>query len=177
MKKYLLISLFLCFLASYGQELTFKSVRPKAKKKDSITYTALDYKIISLVRDTISIDTTLTIHNEYKHNPIGRDMFEYMPFSNMGQTYSSLAYDFRQTSLHTEMGATANNFYYLKTKEIPYYYLPTPITQFMYRSGIEQGQVLHSLFSANINPSLNVFVRYNALRSLGNYQNILSSIG
>lgn len=184
MKKLIYISILLWSVGIWAQEEkkedetgTFKSIRPKRKKQDSITFTALDYKIISLVRDTTAIDTSLTVRSEYKHHPVGKDMFEYMEFSNMGQTYNALAIDLRNKSIRPEMGATANNFYYIRSHEVPYYYLPTPITEFMYKSGIEQGQVLHTLFAANINPNLNIFVRYNALRSLGKYQNILSSIG
>lgn len=189
MKEIVTVVCFFCVLGLFGQDfeqdshqsqggkIQFKSGRPKAKKKDSITFTALDYKIISLARDTTSIDTTLSVRAYYKHNPIGKDMFEYLPFSNMGQTYNSLAYDFRQTEIQPQIGGTTNRFYYLSAADIPYYYLPTPITQFTYKSAVEQGQMLHSLFSANINPRLNIFIRYNAMRSLGNYQNILSSIG
>lgn len=185
MKKIIGIVCFFCGFWVFGQEIDpsssgkvqFKSGRPKPKKKDSISFTALDYKIISLVRDTTSIDTTLTIQADYKHNPTGKDTFEYTPFSNMGQTYNSLAYDFRKATIEPQMGGTANAFYYLKAKDIPYYYLPTPITQFAYKSAVEQGQLLHTLFSANITPQINLFIRYNAIRSLGSYQNILASIG
>lgn len=162
-----------------GQEdkLVFKSLRLKTKKRDSILSSATNYKIISWVRDTISVDTTLTIHAEYEHNPIRKDMFEYLSLSNMGQAYTRLGYSFRNTDVTPEMGATANNYYYIAPSEVPYFYLPTPMTQFFYKSGMEQGQSLHSLFSANITPNLNLFIRYNAMRSLGHYQNILSSIG
>lgn len=180
------VSFIVCFWSFwvFGQDDTnssgkihFKSSRPKPKKKDSISYSAKDYKIISLARDTTFIDTTLSVRNDYKHNPTNRDMFEYMPFSNMGQTYNALGYDFRQGETQPQMAGSANHFYYIKPQEVSYYHLPTPITQFMYRSAMEQGQVLQTLFSANISPNINLFVRYNAMRSLGYYQNILSSIG
>ena len=48
-----------------GSGLSFKSLRPK-KKKDSITFTANDYKIISYLRDTTAVDTSLTIDKYYK---------------------------------------------------------------------------------------------------------------
>ena len=88
--KYLFSILFLCISSEfYAQNNTnFKSARPKAKKKDSITLTARDYKMITIKRDTISIDTTLSVQAMYKMNPIKKDMFEYIPFSNMGQRYN-----------------------------------------------------------------------------------------
>lgn len=172
-----LLSLFAFLSLTAQNQNDFKSIRPKPQKKDSISFTASDYKIISLVKDTTAIDTTLTIRKDYSHNPTGKDLFEFMPLANMGQTYNSLAYSFKRNDLRPKMGLTANDFYYIKSEEIPYYYLPTPITQFMYKTGMEQGQVLQTLFSANVSPNLNLFIRYNALRSLGNYENILSSIG
>ena len=51
------------------------------------------------------------------------------------------------------------------------------MTEFSFKSGLSQGQMLQSFFSANLSPEFNFFVRYNALRSLGDYKNILSSIG
>ena len=86
--------------------VTFKSLRPK-KKKDSITFTALDYKIITYTRDTTSIDTSLTMQKYYLNNEWGKDMFGKMPFSNMGQPYNTMAYDFRRQDYVPSMGAEA----------------------------------------------------------------------
>ena len=55
-----------------GGGVTFKSLRPK-KKKDSITFTALDYKIITYTRDTTSVDTTLSMQKYYLNNEWGKD--------------------------------------------------------------------------------------------------------
>ena len=49
-----------------------------------------DYKIISRSRDTVHVDTTLTIQKEFKFNYLRRDYFELLPFNNMGQTYNTL---------------------------------------------------------------------------------------
>ena len=177
--KYLFSILFLCISSEfYAQNNTnFKSARPKAKKKDSITLTARDYKMITIKRDTISIDTTLSVQAMYKMNPIKKDMFEYIPFSNMGQTYNHLSYSFRNPERKSNIGTNANNFYFITSNQVAHYHIPTPITLFDYKTGMQQGQMLHTLFSANISPNLNLFIRYNALRSLGDYQNILSSVG
>ena len=159
-----------------GSTVTFKSLRPK-KKKDSITFTADAYKIITYTRDTTAIDTSISIAKYYQHNAWSKDMFGKMPFGNMGQPYNTLAYDFRQRAYLPQMGAEAKAQLYLTPEEVTYYYLPTPITQFTYKSGMEQGQTLDVLFSANLKPTTNIFIAYRGLRSLGKYQRALVSNG
>ncbi|MDO5105110.1 putative porin [Capnocytophaga sp.] len=183
---YICMLLWLCFpLGLLAQQtddeapsggISFKSMRTK-KKKDSITFTAKDYKLISHLRDTTSVDTTLTIQTYYKSNAWGEDLFGKMPFSNMGQPYNTMVYDFANRSYLPSMGATAKNQFYLTPEQIHYYLLPTPLTQFTYKTGMEQGQMLNTLFSVNLNPRLNLFIAYKGLRSLGNYQRILVSNG
>ena len=172
---------FLSFFFSIGlfaqDSISFKSIRPKPKKKDSITLTSRDYKRISIFRDTTAVDTTLTLKAMYRQNPVRRDMFAYVPFQNMGQTYTSLAYDYRSVGISPDFGMRGNRFYFSQAQQIPYFYLPTPMIEFSFKSGISQGQMLQSFFSANLTPEFNLFIRYNALRSLGDYKNILSSVG
>jgi len=172
---------FLSFFFSIGlfaqDSISFKSIRPKPKKKDSITLTSRDYKRISIFRDTTVVDTTLTLKAMYRQNPVRRDMFAYVPFQNMGQTYTSLAYDYRSVGISPDFGMRGNRFYFSQAQQIPYFYLPTPMIEFSFKSGISQGQMLQSFFSANLTPEFNLFIRYNALRSLGDYKNILSSVG
>ena len=171
------IALFLSLGVLAQDSIRFKSVRPQPKKKDSITLSSQDYKYISITRDTIAIDTTLTLKAMYKQNPVRKDMFAYVPFQNMGQTYTTLAYDFKHTALSPRLGMRGNSFYFSSADDVFYYRVPTPMTEFSFKSGLSQGQMLQSFFSANLSPEFNLFVRYNALRSLGDYKNILSSIG
>lgn len=157
-------------------KLGFKTIRSH-KKKDTLPFTIKDYKIITHLKDTITVDTTLTIYKYYKHNAVQKDMFGKMPFSNKGQTYNALTYDFTKADYLPSMGANAKKTLYLTPQEINYYHLPTPMTEFTYKTGFEQGQVLNTLFSVNLSPQLNIFMAYKGLRSLGNYQNILASNG
>ena len=159
-----------------GSGLSFKSLRPK-KKKDSITFTANDYKIISYLRDTTAVDTSLTIDKYYKNNEWYKDMFGKMPFSNMAQPYNTMAYDFTHRDYLPSMGATAKAQLYMTPEEVKYYLLPTPLTEFSYKTGMEQGQSLNTLFAVNLTPNLNIFIAYRGLRSLGKYQRILVSNG
>ncbi|MDO5607719.1 MAG: putative porin [Capnocytophaga sp.] len=174
--------LFLVFSFVNAQEemnvggTTFKTMRP-AKKKDSITFTAHDYKIISYERDTTAVDTSLTIQKYYRMNEVQKDMFGYMPFSNMAQPYNALMYDFGSDSYFPSMGANAKKMLYLSPGQINYYRVPTPLTEFTFQSGIEQGQFLNTLFTVNLKPNLNIFIAYKGLRSLGRYQRILVSNG
>ncbi|MDO4782909.1 MAG: putative porin [Capnocytophaga felis] len=183
--KYFLLLFLLLPALMIGQEhndnpkkggITFKSMRPK-KKKDSITFTANDYKTISYLRDTTAIDTSLTIQKFYKSNAWEKDMFGKMPFSNMGQPYNVMEYDFQNLDYISSMGAEAKKQLYLTPEEVKYYLLPTPLTDITYKTGMEQGQMVNVLFSVNLKPTLNIFVGYKGLRSLGKYQRILASNG
>ena len=53
-----------------------------------------DYKVINYNLDTTYVDTTLTMQKDYKFNYIRKDDFELLPFHNVGQTYTNLAYNF-----------------------------------------------------------------------------------
>lgn len=156
--------------------LGFKSLRPK-KKKDSITFTANDYKIITYLRDTTVIDTSISMAKYYRNNAWQKDLFGKMPMGNMAQPYNSLSYDFRRRAYLPDMGATAKKQLYLTPEEITYYYIPTPVSQFSYKTGMEQGQNLDVLFSANLTPQFNFFIAYRGLRSLGKYRRALVSNG
>jgi len=74
-KKLLFLLTFFLSVGIFAQDsIRFKSVRPKPKKKDSIELSSRDYKRISIFRDTIAIDTTLTLKAMYKQNPVRKDM-------------------------------------------------------------------------------------------------------
>ncbi len=136
-----------------------------------------DFKIISFKGDTTLIDTTLTIKKEYKFNFLRKDNFELLAFHNQGQTFNNLAYDFNNTSLFPDFGFRAKHFNYYQLEDVNYYQVATPTTQIIYRSGLEQGQVLDALFTLNFSKRLNVAIEYKGLRSLGHYRRSLASHG
>ena len=136
-----------------------------------------DYKIISYYNDTTYIDTTLTIQKEYKHNYILKDNFELMPFENMGQTYTSLGYDFNDADFFPILGAKAKRFDFHTVKDISYYRVPTPTTIFTHKTGFQQGQMLNAFLTMNTSERKNFSIGYKGLRSLGFYRNELSSHG
>ncbi|NNC70929.1 MAG: hypothetical protein HKN90_08925, partial [Flavobacteriaceae bacterium] len=107
--------------------------------------TYIDYKVISYQYDTTYVDTTLSQLKYHKFNYIRQDLFELLPFHNQGQTFNTLGYTFDKASLYPEFGARAKHFNYYQTEDINYYRVATPTTELMYRSGLEQGQVLDAI--------------------------------
>ncbi len=136
-----------------------------------------DYKIISHRKDTTIVDTTLTLKKHYQFNFLRKDDFELLAFHNQGQTFNSLAYDFSKNSIIPDIGFTAKQFNYIGIEDVNYYQVPTPTTEIMYRTGLEQGQVVDAIFTANFSKRLNVAMAYKGLRSLGTYRRSLSSTG
>ena len=135
----------------------------------------LDYKIISYKNDTIVLDTTLNIQSQYKMNFLRKDMFGNLAFQNQGQTFTELTNNFYSQEINPTMGQTPKNIGYKQIEDIDYYKVPTPTTEFLYRNGVEQGQVLDSKIAINMSENFNFSLGYVGLRSLGAYRNSLSS--
>ena len=136
-----------------------------------------DYKIISINNDTTIIDTTLTIKKDYKFNFRRKDNFELLPFHNQGETFSTLAYSFENENSFPDVGFSTKQFNYYSLKDIKYYYVPTPTSELMYRTGMQQGQVLDAFLTLNTSKQFNIAIGYKGLRSLGRYRNTLASHG
>jgi hypothetical protein len=136
-----------------------------------------DYKIISHKRDTTYIDTTLTLQKEYKFNYLRKDLFESLEFHNQGQAVNNLGYRFNNVYRFPDIGFSAKQASYLDIEDIKYYEVPTPTSEILYRTGLQQGQVLDALFSLNFSKRLNVSLSYKGLRSLGAYRRALVSNG
>lgn len=136
-----------------------------------------DYKIISFKNDTTYVDTTLTIFKEYKYNYLRKDNFNLISFSNIGQTYNTLSEDFASTAIMPKFAAQSKHFNYMDVEDIDYYYVPTPLTELMYKTAFEQGQLLDAFFTTNTSKQFNFSIAYKGLRSLGKYQNLLTSTG
>lgn len=169
MKKTLCLLFLLCATAT-----VFSQNNPKDKgKKPPIDL----YKIISADRDTTFVDTTLSIEKEYKFNYLRRDDFELLPFSNVGQTYNSLAYSFDQLNLMPLFSAQSHHFNYMKSEDMEYFNAPTPFTDLYFKTAFKQGQQLDAFFTTNFSERFNFSFAYKGVRSLGAYQNVLTSSG
>ncbi len=176
MKKTLLLLSLLCTWATvFSQSNPPNSsgfVPPKIEKP------TIDlYKIISLDRDTTYVDTTLSLAKLYKFNFLRRDDFELLPFSNVGQTYNSLAYTFEKENLKPLFVAQSHHLNYWDAEDISYYEVPTPLTELYFKTTFEQGQQLDAFFTVNTSKQLNLSIAYKGVRSLGKYQHILTSNG
>ena len=147
------------------------------KKADIPKGTIDQYKIYTLQRDTILVDTSLTIQSEYKYNYLRRDLFGLMPFANEGQTYTRLKYSLKNNNTLPTFGHNAKRFNFMTADEIKYYSVATPFTDLYFKTVMEQGQNLDAFITMNTSPQFNFSVAYKGLRSLGKYINQLSSTG
>jgi hypothetical protein len=136
-----------------------------------------DYKVFSHKRDTTYIDTTLTLQKEYKFNYLRKDLFEFLEFHNQGQALNNLGYSFNTMYRFPDIGFSAKQASYLDIEDIKYYEVPTPTSEILYRTGLQQGQVLDAIFSLNFSKRLNVSLSYKGIRSLGAYRQALVSNG
>ena len=152
---------------------TFSSTKVTLSGKTKYT----DYKIISHKRDTTYIDTTLTLQKEYKFNYLRKDLFEFLEFHNQGQAVNNLGYSFNNVYQFPDIGFSAKQASYFNIDDIDYFEVPTPTTEILYRTGLQQGQVLDALFTLNFSKRLNVSLSYKGLRSLGAYRQALVSNG
>jgi len=144
------------------------------KNKDAIIS---DYLIISHESDTTYVDTTLTISKLYKFNYLRKDNFELLKFSNLGQTYNNLGYSFYTNDLMPGFAAQSKHFNYMGINDIYYYHVPTPLTELMYKTPFEQGNLLDAFFTVNTSKQFNLSIAYKGMRSIGKYQHIVTSTG
>ncbi len=144
-----------------------KSKAAMGKKADTLSIR--NYQIISHRRDTTFLDTTLTIRKEFKYNYLRNDDFELIPFGNIGQTYNKLGVNFERTNLYPSLGARAKHHGYREIADMRYYNVATPMTELMFKTTMEEGQLLDALLTLNTSRRLNFSIAYKGFRSLGKY--------
>ncbi|MCM4167054.1 hypothetical protein KCTC52924_01912 [Arenibacter antarcticus] len=132
--------------------------------------TIKDYKIINFQRDTTFLDTTISIQKEYKYNFLRRDDFELMPFANVGQPYNKLGANLDIKDIYPQLGANAKHFNYMEAREVDYYNVATPLSDLMFKTTFEQGQLLDAMLTFNTSRRLNFSLGYKGFKSLGKYQ-------
>lgn len=158
-----------------AEKSEFKSLRGKKEERERPPIT--EYKIINFFKDTTFVDTTLTLQKDYKFNYLRRDDFELQPINNVGQGYNSLAKRTEYNHLLPLFGARARHFNFMEVEDIEYYQVATPLTELYFKTTFEQGQQLDALFTVNTSPQLNLSIAYKGVRSLGKYQQALTSTG
>lgn len=135
------------------------------------------YKIITIERDTLLVDTALTIQKEYQFNLLRKDIFGLLPFANEGQTYTTLDFSLNEFQSYPEIGLRGKHFNFLNANDIQYYHVPTPHTELYFKTVMEQGQSLNAFITLNTSERFNFSLAYKGLRSLGKYINQLTSSG
>ena len=135
------------------------------------------YSIITLTKDTTIVDTSLTVQKEYRFNYLRKDTYGLLAFTNEGQPYTTLDFGIKEFTAFPEFGFTGKHFSYLEVQDINYYHVATPFTELYFKTVMEQGQCLETFITVNTSDQLNFAVSYKGLRSLGKYQNQLTSTG
>jgi len=157
------------------QLLKLQKLRTIAQKpiKEMEEVSIEDYKIFYSDGTEAFVDTTLTIQKDYRFNYLRKDYFELLPFANTGEAFNRLGYDFQDQKLIPDIGARAKHYAYMEEDEIPYYEVPSPLTELFFKTVFEQGQLLDALITVNTAPRLNITLAHKAYRSLGKYINTL----
>ena len=140
---------------------------PYIKPMDSVTIA--DYIVMYLDGRKHAIDTTLTISEDYEMNFLKNDYFELLPMPNMGQGFNYLGYDFLNLSKKPDMGATDKHQGYYSVDDVPYYHVPSPLTELFFKTTFEQGHHLDAQLTMNTSPKFNIYLGFKGFRSLGKY--------
>lgn len=135
------------------------------------------YQRIDLRGDTTALDTTLGLHKLNKFNYLRRDDLELLPFANVGQSHNKLSLQMPAFSFVPSFAAGARRETQLSASDINYYRVPTPLTELYFKTAFVQGQQLDAIFTTNVSEGLNISLAYKGVRSLGQYQHILTSTG
>jgi len=176
MSRYLYLLFLLSFSASTLAQIPAggpSKFRDQNEEKPDIKL----YQRISLRGDTTALDTTLGLHKLNKFNYLRRDDLELLSFANVGQAHNRLSLQLPSFSYVPSFAAGTRQLTQLSATDISYYRVPTPMTELYFKTAFVQGQQLDAFFTTNISEGLNISVAYKGVRSLGQYQHILTSTG
>lgn len=148
--------------------------KDKVPKSGTKALSISDYLIISQSRDTVHVDTTLTIDKYYKFNSQRQDNFAFLPLNNSGQALNPLSLEEWRPSSAPIAGFKTKESQRFLPEDIYYYHVPTPLSEIYYKSTQAQGQSTDVLITSNIHPRLNYAIGYRGHRSLGKYQHQIS---
>lgn len=126
-----------------------------------------DYLIISNRRDTTSIDTTLTMSLANRFNTSGRDLFDRIPFSNIGRPMGELV----KNTPYKEplLGNSPLSYMIFEKDDISFYRTPTPLTELKFLTTQNRGQQADALLATNLSPDFNLMIGFRGHRSEGHY--------
>lgn len=169
---------FFFYLSVFAQQLKENtSKETQEPKKDAIEiYRPVDqdYLYGKGGRNFEVLDTALSLEKYYQHNFLRKDYFGFMPFANIGQPLNPLVYR-PELRLLPDIGFSAKRYSLVPPNEVNYFDVKTPLTQFFYENGIDEGRMLEALFSQSPHKRMNYSLKYSRLRSLGDYNRELSA--
>lgn len=163
------------YVDEYGDTAKIYSNEVRVELSEEVFY--YDYKVVDYKMDTTFIDTTLNMGKHYKFNVERKDHLEYMSFHNPGQSYNTLSYTFDDLQTYPRIGARAQHFNYYEVEDVKYYSVPTPTTELMWSTVLEQGALLDAMFTFNLSKQFNAAIAYKGLRSLGKYRHAITESG
>ena len=105
------------------------------------------YKIYTVARDSSYVDTTLTIHKEYKSElSCEKIISNYYPFLTRATHSTERATIFlqKQSDCQAWEHDPSNTAYVEADQRLCIIYVPTPLTELMFRTTFEQGQMAHT---------------------------------
>ncbi len=176
MRRYFCLLILLIFSGKILAQIP-AGVPSKFQSKDNEKPEIKLYQRITLKGDTTALDSTLGIHKLNKFNYLRRDDLELLPFANVGQAHNRLSLQLPAFSYVPGFAAGARRETQLSASDIAYYRVPTPLTELYFKTAFVQGQQLDAFFTTNISEGLNISLAYKGVRSLGQYQHILTSTG
>lgn len=164
-------------LMGEGLKKKSKEERKAAAKEADAKATIDMYRVFTLENDTTYVDTSLTVRKDYLFNYLRRDNFGLLPFANDGQPYNTLDFGIDGFSPFPQFGARGKHFNYIRPEQMRYYQVATPLTELYFKTTIKQGQSVDAFLTLNLHERLNISVAYRGLRSVGRYENAMSSTG
>ncbi len=131
------------------------------------------YKKYTVEKDSIVIDTSLTIQDEYNYNYLRKDNFGLQQVANEGYIYQFLDFNkkFDASQVYDIMGFNGKSPNYLQVNDIYYYSVPTPITDLYFKTTFRQGQSIDGLVTTNVSKRFNFSLAYKSMSSVGDYFN------
>lgn len=141
----------------------------KMQAKDTVYLTIKDYKIISALRDTTHVDTTMSFVQDKNLNYLRRDAFAYLPMANMGQPRAPLSLERHQSENAPMVGASAAHDFYWEASDMRYYHVPTPLSEMTFKTSVGEGHYLDALIALNTSKQFNLSIAHTGFRSQGDY--------
>ena len=126
-----------------------------------------DYLIMSNRRDTISLDTTLTMQLAHRFNTARRDLFGRIPFSNIGRPMGELIKEV--PNQRPFLGNSSLSYMIDEKDDISFYRTPTPLTELKFLTTHNRGQQADAFLATNLTPEFNLMIGYRGHRSEGHY--------